>query len=185
MHDYDDSGLVRLIRLGDSRAFEEVYERYHRQLYYMAMKYLKSKELSEDAVQEIFVKLWHKRGELDPDKSVKGFLFISLKNHVLNMIRNRKNKILSGVELKEDQHLTGNNVMDEVIYTEYEYILNRGLAELSDKKRKVFELKTFNGFSNSEVADLLLISINTVKVHYYHGSQFIRSYLEKHADINS
>lgn len=185
MRDYDDTGLVRLISLGNKQAFEEIYERYHRQLFYLAMKYLKSKSLSEDAVQDVFVKLWQKRGELDPDKSVKGFLFISLKNHVLNMIRNRKSKILSEVELKEDQHLTGNDVMDEVLYKEYEHIVNLGLAELPDRKRKVFELKAFNGFSNSEIAELLLISINTVKVQYYHGSQFIRAYLKKHADINS
>jgi len=183
MRDYDDSGLVKLIRLGDKQAFEEIYERYHRQLFFMAMKYLKSKNLSEDAVQDVFVKLWQKRDQLDPYKSVKGFLFISLKNHVLNMIRNRKSKILSEIELEETNHPFQNSTIDEVVYAEYEDIIQRGLAELTERKRKVFELKTFNGFSNSEVADLLLITINTVKVHYYHSSQFIRSYLKKHADV--
>jgi len=182
MHDYDDSGLVKLIRLGDKQAFEEIYERYHRQLFFMAMKYLKSKNLSEDAVQDVFVKLWQKRDELDPHKSVKGLLFISLKNHVLNMIRNRKNKILSEIKLEEVNHPFQNSTIDEVVYAEYEQIVQKGLAELSERKRKVFELKT-NGFTNSEVADLLLITINTVKVHYYHSSQFIRTYLKKHADV--
>ncbi len=183
MRDYDDKGLVRLIRLGDKHAFEEIYHRYHKQLYYLAMKYLKSKNLSEDAVQEIFIKLWQKRDQLDPEKSVKGFLFISMKNHVLNMIRNRKNKIISDLELEENQHHTERNVMNEIIFSDYEQLLQRGLSELPDRKRKVFELKAFQGLTNSEVAEVLLISINTVKVHYYHGSQFIRSYLKKHADI--
>jgi RNA polymerase sigma-70 factor (family 1) len=178
-----DEGLVKLIRLGDKRAFEEIYHRYHRQLYYLAMKYLKSKNLAEDAVQDIFVKFWQKRDQLDPEKSVKALLFISMKNHVLNVIRNRKNKIISDLEFFEEQHEASENLLNEVISADYEQILHRGLAELPERKRKVFELKTINGFSNSEVAELLMISINTVKVHYYHGSQFIRSYLKKHADI--
>ncbi len=185
MQFYEDEGLVKLIRLGDKHAFEVIYHRYHNQLYYLAMKYLKSKNLSEDAVQDIFIKLWQKRGQLDPEKSVKAFLFISMKNHVLNMIRNRKNKIISDQEYIEEQHETSENVFNEVISADYEKILHRGLAELPERKKYVFELKAFNGFSNSEVAELLTISINTVKVHYYHGSQFIRSYLKKHADINS
>jgi RNA polymerase sigma-70 factor (family 1) len=183
MRDCGDKGLVKLIRLGDQPAFEEIYLRYNRQLYYLAMKYLKSKNLSEDAVQEIFIKLWQKRDQLDPEKSVKGFLFISMKNHVLNMIRNRKNKIISDLELEEDQHHTEQIVMNEIILSDYEQLLQRGLSELPDRKRKVFELKAFQGLTNSEVAEVLFISINTVKVHYYHGSQFIRSYLKKHADI--
>jgi RNA polymerase sigma-70 factor (family 1) len=185
MRDCEDKGLVKLIRLGNKIAFEEIYLRYHKQLYLLAIKYLKSKNLAEDAVQVIFIKFWQKRGQLDPDKSVKALLFISMKNHVLNMIRNRKNKIISDMEFSEEQHETSENVFNEVISADYEQILHRGLAELPERKRKVFELKTFNGFSNSEVAELLTISINTVKVHYYHGSQFIRSYLKKHADINS
>jgi RNA polymerase sigma-70 factor (family 1) len=178
-----DEGLVKLVRLGDQHAFEEIYHRYHRQLYFMAMKYLKCKNLAEDAVQDIFVKFWQKRDQLDPEKSVKALLFISMKNHVLNMIRNRKNKIISDLEFFEEQYETSENVFNEVISADYEQILHRGLAELPERKKKVFELKTINGFSNSEVAELLMISINTVKVHYYHGSQFIRSYLKKHADI--
>ena len=184
MREYDDKGLVKLLRLGNKQAFEKIYERYHRQLYFMARKYLKDRGLAEDAVQDIFVKLWNKRDSLDPSQSVKGLLFTSLKNHVLNMIRDRKNKILSGYELGEESHPRKNHTGDDVIYTEYQHIVKRGLAELPEKKRKVFELRAFNGLSNPEIAKILLISINTVKVHYYHGSRFMRSYLEKHADIH-
>jgi RNA polymerase sigma-70 factor (family 1) len=183
MRDYEDKGLVKLVRLGDKNAFEEIYVRYHKPLYFLSMKYLKSRSLSEDAVQDVFVKLWQKRGQLDPDKSVKALLFISMKNHVLNMIRNGKNKIISDLEFFEENHEASENLLNEVITSDYEKILQRGLAELPERKRTVFELKTFNGYSNSEVADHLMISINTVKVHYYHGSQFIRSYLKKHAEI--
>ena len=73
-------------------------------MYYIAKKYVKDHGLAEDAVQDIFVKVWEKREELDASKSIRGYLFAMLKNYVLNMIRHRKRKILSGYELKEEHH---------------------------------------------------------------------------------
>jgi len=182
MHDLNDTILVKKIGQGSEPAFRAIYERYHLQMYYIAKKYVKDKGLAEDAVQDIFVKVWEKRKELDRSKSIRGFLFVMLKNHVLNMIRDRKNKILSGYELKEVHHPRENRTGDEVIYAEYLNHVNQSLKELTERKREVFELK-MNGHSNAQVAEILQISIRTVKTHYYNSSKFVRAYLKNHANI--
>lgn len=183
MHDLNDTDLALKIRTGNQKAFREIYDRYHVQMYYIAKKYVKSSELAEDAVQDIFVKLWDKRYRIDETKSLKAFLFTMLRNHVLNMIRDRRDEIVSitGVESKmlPRQNLTE----DDLVYKEYHDIVQQGLNELSDRKREVFELRTLQGHSNSEVAELLDINIRTVKTHFYNSSKFMREYLKKYAGL--
>lgn len=183
MHALNDSELVIKIRSGNSEAFREIYDRYHIQMFYIARKYLKSHTLSEDAVQDAYVKVWEKRHTLDETKSLKGFLFTILKNHVLNMIRDRKDQIVYVSKVQETALPQQNVTEDDIIYQEYEKILEQGKNELSDRKREIFDLKTVEGKSNSEVADILGINIRTVKTHFYLSSRFIKMYLQKHAGI--
>lgn len=178
-----DTELGKKIRNGSEIAFREIYDRYHVQMYFIAKKYVKSGALAEDAVQDIFVKLWEKRHTIDEAKSIKGFLFTMLRNHVLNMLRDRKKEIVSMTEVGEEL-LPGKNLTDdEMLYKEYHEILEKGMDELSDRKREIFELRTLKGHSNSEVAKLLKINIRTVKTHYYLSSKFIRTYMKKHAGL--
>lgn len=178
-----DTELGNKIKNGDERAFREVYDRYHAQMYFISKKYIKKSTLAEDAVQDVFIKFWEKREIIDESRSVKGLLFVMLKNHLLNILRKRKREIISYTESL--QTLPESSIMtdDAIIYKEYHNILERGLNELSERKREVFELRTLKGRSNSEVAEFLHIDIKTVKTHYYLSSKFIREYLKKHARI--
>ena len=183
MYDLNDTLLAQKIWEGSEEAFRVIYDRYHVQMYYVAQKYVKDPGLAEDAIQEIFVKLWKKRGEIDETKSLKGFLFTMLRNHVLNVIRDKKNQIVAFSSVEEKSLPNRNLTEDEVLYNEYHDIVKKGISELSDRKREVFELRTLSGYSNSEVAEILKINIKTVKTHYYLSSKFIRAYLKKHSGI--
>jgi len=183
MHDLSDTELAENIRDGCEKSFREIYERYHVQLYYVAKKYVKDPSLAEDAVQDIFVTLWEKRTKIEPSKSLKGFLFTMLKNHVLNMLRDNKETILSWEDIEEGKLPNKNVIYDDLIYREYQELVDRGLNKLSNRKQEVFELKAFSGHTNPEIAKLLKINIRTVKTHYYNSSRFIRTYLKEHAGI--
>jgi len=180
--DISDTVLARRISKGSTDAFEEIYERYHRALYSMAISYLKDQSLAEDAVQEIFVKLWEKREFLDSSQSLKGYLFTMLKNQLLNTIRNRKKIIVSVFAIQEEELPKERSTEEEVIYNDYQQILQNGLHHLPDRKREIFELKSL-GHSNDQIAKMLVISVNTVKTQYYLGLKFIRTYLKNHAEL--
>ncbi len=107
----DETILARNIRNGDVRSFEILYQRYHRQLHNLAVKYLKQQVLAEDAVQEIYLKIWLHREELDELRSVKGLLFTMMRNHLLNRLRDQKREILSGY--RADMAVGGVSVMAE------------------------------------------------------------------------
>jgi len=183
MHDLNDTELAQKIGDGSEKAFRELYDRYHVQMFFIAKKYLKDSNLAEDVVQDIFVKVWVKRHKLNDITSVKGYLFTMVRNHVLNMIRDRKSELVSISSVAEKKLPVQNLTENELQYKEYERVLEEGMNELSDRKREVFELRTIKGLSNSEVAEILQIHIRTVKTHYFNGSKHIRAYLKNHAGI--
>jgi RNA polymerase sigma-70 factor (ECF subfamily) len=181
----NDTVLAGEIKKGNQQSFKILYNRYHKQLYYLARQYLKDEGLARDAVQDIFLKFWDKRQELDPSASIEAFLFTMLKNHVLNMIRDEKNrkKVIEEVKKTAENGEARNSTDEEIIYAEYRDILNRGIEKLSPAERKVFEMRSFEGLSNAEAADKKGVSEHTVKTQYYLGCKSIRDYLKKHADI--
>lgn len=183
MNENDENIALQQLRTGNEDAYEKLYFCYHKRLYSFAFKYLKSRELAEDAVQDTFIKLWEHRANITTN--IKGFLFTSARNHIFNMIRNKKKKVLKHIELERQKVNTENKTEEIILYSEYQKILAKGIEKLTEGKKEIFNLKTVHGLSNREVANHLDITINTVKSQYYQASKFIREYLNEHADINS
>ncbi|MEX0774057.1 MAG: RNA polymerase sigma-70 factor [Balneolales bacterium] len=185
MHSLDNKDFIQGLRSGDKNVFEEVYLRYQRSVYGMAYRYLRDKELAEDAVQDVFIKLWHHRKSLDHEKSIQGFLFKVLKNHVLNMIKSDKRRIIRNYEYICHTKNEGENPEGAAIESDYDRLLEKGSAKLPPKKRDVFNLKRLQGFSNKEIAVELGLSDNTVKSHLHWSRKFIRTYLAKNSDYET
>lgn len=181
MSDNEVNISIQQLQSGDEQTYEQIYQIYHKRLYSFAFKYLKSKELAEDAVHDTFIKLWDNRQNITT--SIKGYLFTSARNHVMNMIRNRKKKVLKHIQLEQQKAPLSNKTEDKIFYSEYQNILARGLEGLPEGKREIFKLKTVQGLSNREIAVQLDISIHTVKSQYYQASKYIKDYLDKHTDI--
>ena len=180
-----ESDLVHDIQLGDRFAFRELYKRFYKKLYFIALRYLKHREMAEDAVQDVFVNLWIKKETLNVTISLNAFMATCLKNHVLNVIRSNKKKIANTFELSEEHHPVSEYTSDDIQMREYKKIMHTGINNMPDQKKRVFEMKVFLGESNSVVAAKLGISINTVKVHYYHSRRFMKAYLKKEAGLDA
>src|SRR5699024_7642679 len=120
----------------------------------VAKRYLKNTELSEDAVQDIFVKVWTKRDQLNPNLSFEGYLFTALKNHVLNMVRDesRRKKILNELQQTARTEQPAETVDERVIYSDYEAAVDKAISKLSPAKQEVFKLRSIRGLSNDEIA---------------------------------
>lgn len=167
--------LVKALKEGNQLAFSIVYKTYAEQTFSLAFKYLLNKELAEDAVQNLFLKLWLKKEEIDETKPINRYLFTMLKNDLLNMLRDSKKNIylledcLSMVLELED------NSQNENLKQEQMNIIQQALEQLSPQRRKVFEMKVSGKYSNQEIADKLNLSINTIKFQYSQSLKQIRS----------
>lgn len=167
--------LVKALKEGNQLAFSIVYKTYAAQTFSLAFKYLLNKELVEDAVQNLFLKLWLKKEEIDETKPINRYLFTMLKNDLLNTLRDSKKNIylledcLSMVLELED------NSQNENLKQEQMNIIQQALEQLSPQRRKVFEMKVSGKYSNQEIADKLNLSINTIKFQYSQSLKQIRA----------
>lgn len=174
-----DKILAGEIRLGNQLAFAAIYDRYHKQLYALAFRYLKNREMAEDAVQEIFVNFWINRQQLDEKLNVKSLFFTSLKNHTLNVLRNNQNAIVKNYEVLMDSLSEEStwDTMDETL--EMTTIIEAAVEDFSPQRKLIFYLKNTEKLSNIEIGTKLQISVNTVKAQYSHILKEIRKYATK------
>ncbi|HEX6983476.1 MAG TPA: RNA polymerase sigma-70 factor [Balneolaceae bacterium] len=183
---HEDRVFLQRLKVGDEKSFRSIYIKYHKQLYSIALKYLRSEQLAEDAVHDVFLKLWNNKKKLDNSGSLRGFLFTAVNNHVLNMINSNKRKLKKHVQLsyeKKMDNLEGDNNIVSLL--EYRKLYQLAIEQLPDKRREVFKLKIDDGLTNEEVAEFLQISVNTVKSQYYKASQSIRESVNKNISVKS
>jgi len=160
-------------------AFEYVFDLYYRPLCYYAGTLLADQDEVEDAVSEVFVKLWERADGFDDLSSIKGFLYISTKNRCLDRLKQQRRQRVSlddyayavdTFDEMEDYHRLEAEVLDQ-IYT--------GIERLPAKARAVFKLIFFDGLQTQEVADQLNISVKTVRNQKARAIQLLQSALLK------
>ena len=160
-------------------AFTILYNTYSDQAYRLAFKYLCNKELAEDAVQNLFMKIWTKRDCLDERRPLNHFLFTVLKNDILNILRDSKNNIFVLDDCLELLERIDDDQVDDEIDREQLDMIRRAIDQLSPQRRKIFSLKISGQYSNQEIADKLHLSVNTVKFQYSQSLKQIKELIRQ------
>ena len=174
-------GITKKLIEGNGKAFRDVYDCYHEYLYFVAYKFLKDESLAQDAVQDIFLKLWTNRKNLRRGYSCKAFLHTCLKNHLINLYRSKNREMLGKIETSyKMQAHSSQTTFEEVVYADYEKVLEEGIGKLSERKREIFRLSALKGLSKEEIAEKLGISKGTAKLQIVKSSQFVKAYIKQH-----
>ena len=139
---YQEGELVKLLRQGDMKAFDELYFRYVPRLLSFSKTYIKVDEEAEEAVQEIFIRIWEKRKSLDESKSFKSYLFQSIKNHFLNLIRDRKTSCQLS-DIPEELLVSRENVFEDLTYKELEETAYEWAQEILQKSPTSIKMLKF------------------------------------------
>jgi len=176
----DEILLAAQIKSGNQLAFATIYDRYSKYMYLLAYRYLKSQDMTEDAVQQVFVNFWINRIKINEHLNIRSFLFTALKNHTLNTIRDERRAIAKNYEfLMESVHkdFYDNDIEESLEKTS---LIEKAVKNLSPQRRQIFYLKNIEGYSNQEIADKVNISVNTVKSQYYHILKEIREHVSEY-----
>lgn len=163
----------------DQRAFEELFREYFQPLMSFAKKMLVDEDDSRDVVQKVFIRLWEKRKELDASVSLKSYLFTSVHNRSLNLIRDRK-KFSSG---DVPDRAVDWDVGAQIDSMELEEKISEAIASLPEKCRKIFEMNRFEGLKYGEIAAKLGISVKTVENQISKALKILREKLIKYMTI--
>lgn len=157
-----DAALFEKTKLGDKKAFEALFDRYYSYLCLYATQYVKNNNEAGEIAQDVFVRFWEKRDELQINTSVKNYLFRSVKNQCLNFIQHNKiknqytQKILCEKKKYESR---------ETDYFEPGLIkkIEEAIQSLPEKRQEIFRLSREQGLKYREIAKKLDISIKTVE----------------------
>ena len=187
-----DEDLLTSLRQGSEDAFTVIYERYHKLLYVLAYKYLKSTYSSEDAVQQVFLKLWEARSLLMVNVNLRNYLYTMLKNHVLNEIRNNNSAVEKNYEIVQSAPEYEDELLIKIEEQDMMSHFYQAIDHLPEQKRQVclYKLKgkigkgfmVLVGVSDSdtkEIADKMNISVPTVKTHYAQAIKILRAHFER------
>ncbi len=177
----DDISLVHQLKQGNQLAFTNLYKMYSAQAFSLAFKYLCNKELAEDAVQNLFMKIWLKREELEEDRPLNRFLFTILKNDLLNILRDSKSNIFVLDDCLEFlNYLDGEpDSAQQEIDREQLDMIREAVGKLSPQRRKIFSMKVSGKYTNQEIADQLGLSLNTIKFQYSQALKQVKSFVRE------
>jgi len=178
----DRKNSSKAISKKDLKSFEELFHLYYPRLKNYALRMLRNEAEAEDLVQDVFIRLW-KKGIKSDNNNISSFLFTSLKNRCLNILKHKvvedKYAIHSAnTETEELYHISfqssGEFVsMEEMLIKEVENII----ADTSEKCQTAFRLKWFEGKKIREIAEIMNISTTMVDKHLAKGMKVIRSKL--------
>lgn len=179
---FSDFSRVERIRNGDKKAFEALFFEYHEQLSRFANSITKSREFARDAVQDVFLKIWRNRKELEIEVSVKVYLYQAVRNQSLNLLNKQKNQQrLRENFFSETKTVPTQSLDDTTVNNEHLELIKRVwkvVSRMPERRRLVFELHRKHGFSYKEIARILEISKKTVENHMSQALQYLRDNIE-------
>jgi len=173
-HKLGDQELYSLLKSDDHAAFTALYNRYKGMLYLHAYRMLQDEEEAKDVIQEVFSLIWSKRAVLDITTEFESYLFVTVKNRILNFIAHQK------VIEKYSKYL--NDFVDYGVQGYDEQLMHKDLLamiqaevqQLPEKMKVIFELSRYEGLSYKQIAEKLNISDKTVKKQLNNASKILK-----------
>jgi RNA polymerase sigma-70 factor, ECF subfamily len=171
--DATDAELLTRVADRDRDAFEELYHRYIRSIFGLALRRLRDRQRAEDAVQETFTSIWRSAGSYKPERGAPApWLYAVARNAIVDRFRSQPEATGEVPDL-----VSGDPGPSELAESSYvSFRVHRALEALPQREREVVELAYWSGMSQSEVAEYLHIPLGTVKTR-------TRSALAKLADV--
>jgi len=180
----NEQQLLQWVANGDRLAFEQLYEQYEGALEKYVFFITRSKEVTEEIIQDIFISVWKKREKLPTLTNFRGYLYQIARNRVITYLRSLKARYKI-VELDHAEPGSLQTADHRILYDQYFKMVLEAIERLPERKRQVFNLSLEEDLTLDEMAQRLDLSKSTVKQHLYSATASIREYLHKHGDITS
>lgn len=175
MHTESDEILIQRIKNNEQAALERLFERYYFQLCDFAFQYVRSFDLTEEIVSDVFMNIWKKRDTLSITCSCKAYIYRSVRNQSINYLK-KENREFESLELLENEAAEKYQPDEELIFCELENKIEVLLNTLPPRRKLIFKLSRIEGFTYQEIADILSISIHTVQNQMVQAVKTLASY---------
>jgi RNA polymerase sigma-70 factor (family 1) len=155
--------LWRIAHVSDEKAFKKLFDIYAGRLYQFAFSFIKNKQIAEEAVADVFFKIWLNRTTLPDIENIKAYLFKATYNTSLNYLdeaRRKKAMSLDDIEVGLDMNLVCPET--ELINKELKGKIEQAIETLPPRCKMIYKLAKVEQMKYKEIATLLDISVKTI-----------------------
>jgi len=186
-----ESLFVLRLKANEDAAYDELVRTYNASIFHVAYRMLGDTAEASDVVQEIFIKVFRNIGSFKGEAALKTWIFRIALSEILNRLRWWKSRHRSSTVSLDDQpngheHYvpdSGPSPEEMLESKERELAIQEALAKLSSEHRSIIVLRDIEGFSYTEIADVLGISLGTVKSRLARGREDLKKSLIRYLSI--
>jgi RNA polymerase sigma-70 factor (ECF subfamily) len=172
-----DEQLVAAIAGGDDLALGELYDRYSRPAYNLALRILRDSGLAQDAVQDALLGVWRTAAAFDAKRgTVSTWLLTLVHRRAVDVVR-REERRRTDVLADDAPQESGESTEDEAELRERRIRVQAALAQLPDDQRQALELAYYGGLSQSDLAERLGVPLGTIKSRMFTALAKLRELL--------
>jgi RNA polymerase sigma-70 factor (ECF subfamily) len=171
-----ESELVERIRDDDATAFERLFFAYCQRLIDFTRRFVGDTAIAENIVQDVFLKIWTTRKQLNPSSNIKSYLYTIAKNEALKQLRHEDVRQQSAERLRSSApHVqTPEEKLSEL---EIGASVRQAIAELPEQCQIIFSMNRFDLLTYAEIAEVMNLSIKTVETHMERALEALRKRL--------
>jgi len=175
----DERQLVIELKNGNHHSFKQLYGTYAPKLFAFSRKYLQSQEDAEEIVQEVFLRIWEKRQNIDENQSFSSYVIQAAKHRIFNGFRKKVNEHAYLDFLMHADSTSSEFTEMDVNYREIKMKTEKVIASMPAKRQEIFRLSRESGLKNREISEKLRISIKTVENQIGQALKFLKNELNE------
>ena len=157
-----DREITEGIKEGNMLAYKQLFLKYYVPVRRFLTVILSDFEMAQDVAQDIFLKVWLNRDGLSEEKSIKSLVYTMARNAAINNLKQTGAKKVGDIE---DYVITSSETTDKVEADSLQSYLLFRIAQMPEKRRKIFMMSRYDCMKNKDIATQLGISVRTVEKH--------------------
>lgn len=168
----------KCVNLSDIGTFQQQYNDNFRALRFFGMRYIADEEVVADLIQDLWLKIWERKGCYQNEAAFKNYLFHAFYNTIINHIRHSNVERDYAERQLDKEEEVEQDIHHKMIEAEVYQAINRVFDELPDACRRVYAA-SLEGKSQKEIASEFSISVNTVKKHINNANHYMKERLKR------
>lgn len=175
----DDKELFGLIAQNDQAAFTKLFHKYNRRLFPFLLKIVKSQEMAEELIQNLFFKVWNRREKLTAVDSPQAYLYRMASNLAMDELKRiaRQEQLLNEPRVLELNSEWDNSTEETIYFNESKRLVDDAINSLPPQRQKIFRMSKIQGMNYDEIAEEMGISRNTVKNQLVAAVKYLKNHL--------
>ncbi len=163
VEDITKKDWVLKIQKGDEQAFECLFKEHYYHLSRFAWRYVKSKAIAEELVQEVFANIWENRRSWSPSGPIRGYLYQAVKHRALDHLKHEEVRQEYDPKWMKNKENPTIDFEDSRRKQQLKQAINKEIEALPSRSKMTYKLHRYDGLTYREIAEVMDVSVKTVE----------------------